>query len=53
MSHRRQRVEDLVRQQVAQILLRDMQDPRIRLASVSSVRNPPAIPPSRTRAKIR
>jgi ribosome-binding factor A len=41
VSHRPERVADLVRQHVAQILLRDVQDPRIRLASVSSVRMTP------------
>ena len=41
MSRRQQRVADLVRQHVSQILLRDMQDPRIRLASITSVRMTP------------
>ena len=41
MSRRQHRVADLVRQHVSQILLRDVQDPRIRLASVSSVRMTP------------
>ena len=38
MSLRQERVGDLVRRQLAEILRRDMQDPRVELASVSSVR---------------
>lgn len=37
MSRRQERVGDLVRQQISQILRRDIQDPRIRMASVTSV----------------
>lgn len=38
MSLRQERVGDLVRRRLAEILQRDMQDPRIRLATVSAVR---------------
>lgn len=41
MTRRVDRVADLVRQHVSQILLRDVQDPRIRLASVTKVRMTP------------
>ena len=37
MSRRQDRVGDLVRGQLAMILLRDVQDPRVRLASVTNV----------------
>ena len=38
MSLRQDRVGDVVRRQLAEIVLRDMQDPRVRLASIASVR---------------
>ena len=41
MSRRQHRVADLVRQHVSEILLRDMQDPRIGLATVTNVRMTP------------
>ena len=41
MSRRQRRVADLVRQHVSQILLREMRDPRIRLASITGVRMTP------------
>jgi len=37
MSRRQDRVGDVIRQQISQILLRDIQDPRIRMASVTTV----------------
>lgn len=37
MTRRQDRVADLIRGQIAQILLRDVQDPRVRLASVTTV----------------
>lgn len=37
MTRRQDRVADVIRQQISQILLRDIQDPRIRLASVTTV----------------
>ncbi len=50
MSSRRQRrIADLVRQHIATILLREVQDPRIRLASVSSV----SMTPDLKRAHVR
>ncbi len=41
MTRRQDRVADLIRQEVSEILLRDVQDPRARLASVSQVRMTP------------
>ncbi len=41
MSRRTQRVEDLVRSELAQLLLREVGDPRVRLASVSNVKVSP------------
>lgn len=38
MSLRGERVGDVVRRQLAQIVLRDMQDPRVELTSISRVR---------------
>jgi ribosome-binding factor A len=37
MSRRTDRVEDLLRNQLSQIILRRIQDPRVRMASVSKV----------------
>jgi ribosome-binding factor A len=37
MSRRTQQVEDLLRTEISQILLRQIQDPRVRMASVSEV----------------
>lgn len=37
MSRRTQRVGDLLQAEIAQLLLRSMQDPRVRMASVSAV----------------
>ena len=37
MSRRTQQVEDLLRTEISQILLRRIHDPRVRLASVSAV----------------
>lgn len=48
-SRRQQRIGDLVRQHVSSILLREVQDPRIRLASVSSV----SMTPDLKRAHVR
>ena len=52
MSHRPQRVGDLVRQHVSQILLREVRDPRIRLASVSSVRMTPDLRNAHIRVSV-
>jgi ribosome-binding factor A len=37
VSRRQDRVADLLRTQLSQILLRDLEDPRVRLASVTTV----------------
>ena len=37
MTRRTDRVEDLLRAELAQLLLRDVNDPRVRLATVSEV----------------
>lgn len=37
MSRRQERVADLVRHELSRIMLRDLQDPRVRMASVSTV----------------
>ncbi len=37
MTRRTDRVDDLLRAELAQLLLRDVNDPRVRLATVSSV----------------
>ena len=37
MSRRTQKVEDLLRTEISQIILRRIQDPRVRMASVSDV----------------
>lgn len=37
MSRRTQRVEDLLRTEISQIILRRIQDPRVRMASVSEI----------------
>ncbi len=41
MTRRQDRVADVVRARISQILLRDVQDPRVRLASVTQVRMSP------------
>ena len=41
MARRQDRVADVVRERISQILLRDVQDPRVRLASVTRVRLSP------------
>ncbi|HVS02821.1 MAG TPA: 30S ribosome-binding factor RbfA [Thermoanaerobaculia bacterium] len=38
MSRRTDRVEDLLRHELADLLLREVSDPRVRLASISAVR---------------
>ena len=48
-SRRQQRIADLVRENLAGILLREVQDPRIRLVSVSSV----SMTPDLKRAHVR
>jgi ribosome-binding factor A len=48
-SRRQQRIADLVRQNVSSIILREVQDPRIRLVSVSSV----SMTPDLKRAHVR
>lgn len=37
MSRRTERVEDLLRAEISDLILREVQDPRVRLATVSSV----------------
>jgi ribosome-binding factor A len=37
MSRRTERVEDLLRAEISDLILREIQDPRVRLATVSSV----------------
>jgi len=37
LSRRTDRVEDLIRQELAQLILRELADPRVRLATVSEV----------------
>ena len=37
MSRRSERVGDLLRQEISNVILRDLQDPRVRLATVSSI----------------
>jgi ribosome-binding factor A len=51
-SRRQQRIADLVRQNVAAILLREVQDPRIRLASVTSVSMTPDLKRAHVRISI-
>lgn len=41
MSQRTQRVGDLIRRELAELILRRIQDPRVRLATVSEVRVTP------------
>ena len=41
MSQRTERVGDLIRRELAQIILQQLQDPRVRLATVSEVRVTP------------
>lgn len=49
MSRRTQRIEDLLRTEISQIIRRRIQDPRVRLASVSAV----DVSPDLTRAVVR
>lgn len=37
MKHRTHRVEDLIRAELSELLLREVKDPRVRLASISTV----------------
>jgi ribosome-binding factor A len=37
MKHRTHRVEDLIRAELSSLLLREVKDPRVRLATISSV----------------
>jgi len=37
VSRRTQRIEDLIRAELADLLLRDLHDPRVKLATISSV----------------
>jgi len=52
MSRRQQRVADLVRLHVSQILLRDIQDPRIRLASITNVHMTPDLKSARVQVSV-
>ena len=48
MSRRTDRVEDLIRQELAQLILRELADPRVRLATVAEVH----VTPDLRRARV-
>lgn len=52
MSRRTQRVADLVRAELAQILLRDLRDPRVSLATVTSVDVSPDLRHARVQVSV-
>ena len=52
MSRRTQRVEDLLRAELSELILREVQDPRVRLATVSAVDVSPDLRHARVRVSV-
>lgn len=52
MSRRTDRVEDLIRQELSQLILRELADPRVRLATVSEVHVTPDLRKARVAVSV-
>lgn len=52
MSRRTARVEDLLRAELSELILREVQDPRVRLATVSAVDVSPDLRHARVRVSV-
>lgn len=52
MSRRTERVEDLLRAEISQLILREVHDPRVQLASVVSVEVTPDLRRARVRVSV-
>ena len=52
MSRRTDRVDDLIRQELSQLILRELADPRVRLATVSAVHVTPDLRKARVEVSV-